>query len=421
MRLLYSTAWLFVLPFLFLYLIWRSPRQPEYLRHWRERLGWGPRRGARPRILVHAVSVGETRAAEPLVKALLARYPDHEILLSHITPTGRASGRELFAARVTQTYLAYDFPPLVRIFLTRTQPSLCVVMETEIWPNLCAACARLGTPVLLVNARLSEKSARGYGRIARLARPALASLRAIAAQTAEDAARLAALGGGHIEVAGNMKFDVTPPEDTAQKAEALRRLFAGRFVFLAASTRDGEEALLLDALARLGLEDGLLVMVPRHPQRFEDVARMIGQSGLPWARRGAPDMASEPIRVFLGDSMGELAAYYAAADLAYVGGSLLPFGGQNLIEAAAAGCPALVGPHTWNFLDAAQQAVAAGCARRVRDVDDLFSAVAELRRCPERRAEMAAAGLRFSAENRGATRRVMALIEAVLDAADRRG
>ncbi len=415
MRLLYSTAWLFALPFLFLYLVWRALRQPDYLRHWRERLGWGPRRGARPRILVHAVSVGETRAAEPLVKALLARYPEHEILLSHITPTGRATGRELFAKRVTQTYLAYDFPPLLRLFLARTQPSLCVVMETEIWPNLFAACARLGIPVLLVNARLSEKSARGYRRIARLVRPALASLDTIAAQTADDAARLAALGGGHIEVTGNVKFDVTPPEDTVQKAEALRRLFAGRFVFLAASTRDGEEALLLDALQRFGLEEALLVIVPRHPQRFEEVARMIGQRGLPWARRGAPDMATEHIRVFLGDSMGELAAYYAAADLAYVGGSLLPFGGQNLIEAAAAGCPALIGPHTWNFLDAADQAVAAGCARRVRDVDDLVSAVAELRRSPERRAAMAAAGLRFSAANRGATRRVMALIEAALD------
>lgn len=415
MRLLYSTAWLFALPFLFLYLVWRALRQPDYLRHWRERLGWGPRRGARPRILVHAVSVGETRAAEPLVKALLARYPEHEILLSHITPTGRATGRELFAKRVTQTYLAYDFPPLLRLFLARTQPSLCVVMETEIWPNLFAACARLGIPVLLVNARLSEKSARGYRRIARLVRPALASLDTIAAQTADDAARLAALGGGHIEVTGNVKFDVTPPEDTVQKAEALRRLFAGRFVFLAASTRDGEEALLLDALQRFGLEEALLVIVPRHPERFEEVARMIGQRGLPWARRGAPDMATEHIRVFLGDSMGELAAYYAAADLAYVGGSLLPFGGQNLIEAAAAGCPALIGPHTWNFLDAADQAVAAGCARRVRDVDDLVSAVAELRRSPERRAAMAAAGLRFSAANRGATRRVMALIEAALD------
>jgi 3-deoxy-D-manno-octulosonic-acid transferase len=288
-------------------------------------------------------------------------------------------------------------------------------METEIWPNLFTACARLGIPVLLVNARLSEKSARGYGRIARLVGPALASLYAIAAQTADDAARLAALGGDHIEVTGNVKFDVTPPEDTVQKAEALRRLFAGRFVFLAASTREGEEALLLDALERFSLEDGLLVIVPRHPQRFEEVARMIGQRGLPWARRGAPDMATEHIRVFLGDSMGELAAYYAAADLAYVGGSLLPFGGQNLIEAAAAGCPALIGPHTWNFLDAADQAVAAGCARRVRDVDDLVSAVVELRRSPERRAAMAAAGLRFSAENRGATRRVMALIETALD------
>ncbi len=414
MRLLYSAAWLFALPILFLYLVWRALRQPDYLRHWRERLGWGPRCGARPRILVHAVSVGETRAAEPLVKALLARHPEHELLLSHITPTGRATGLELFGEKVRQTYLPYDFPPLVWLFLARARPRLCVVMETEVWPNLFAACARRNIPVLLVNARLSEKSARGYGRIAGLVRPALASLRAIAAQTGEDAARLAALGGARVQVTGNVKFDVTPPADTAEKAETLRALFAGRFVFLAASTRDGEEALLLDALDRFGLEDGLLVLVPRHPQRFAEVARMIAERRLPWARRGDANMTTQGIRVYLGDSMGELAAYYAAADLAYVGGSLLPFGGQNLIEAAAAGCPALIGPHTWNFLQAAEQAVAAGCALRVGDLEELAVSVRALRHDPRRLSAMAAAGLAFSAANRGATEKVTALIDAAL-------
>lgn len=423
MRMLYFLVWALALPFFFLYLLWRALRQPEYLRHWRERLGWAPPWAGRPRILIHAVSVGETRAADPLVKSLLARHPDHEILLSHTTPTGRATGRELFGERIgqtngqriRQTYLPYDFLPLVHLFLARARPSLCVVMETEIWPGLFTLCERKAIPIFLVNARLSERSARGYRRVARLVRPALASLTAIAAQSAEDGERLRALGGPRIHVTGNLKFDVTPPAAAAKIAEDLRRRFAGKFVFLAASTRDGEEILLLDALDKLGA-DVLLVMVPRHPQRFQEVARMIQERGLPWARRSAPETATGDIRVFLGDSMGEMAAYYAAADLAYVGGSLLPFGGQNLIEAAAAGCPALIGPHTWNFVDAAEQAVAVGCALRVQDMEGLVGAVGELRQAPDRRAAMAAAGLRFTAANRGATERVMALIETSLQA-----
>jgi 3-deoxy-D-manno-octulosonic-acid transferase len=417
MRMLYFLAWALALPFFFLYLLWRAARQPEYLRHWRERLGWAPPLGKRPRILIHAVSVGETRAADPLVKSLLARHPDHEILLSHITPTGRATGRELFGDRVgqtiRQTYLPYDFLPLVHLFLARARPSLCVIMETEIWPSLFTLCSRRGIPILLVNARLSERSARGYRRVARLVRPALASLTTIAAQSAEDGERLRALGGRSIQITGNLKFDVTPPATASAIAGDLRHRFAGKFVFLAASTRDGEERLLLDALDRFGAEV-LLVLVPRHPQRFPEVGRLIQERGLPWARRGETGTPAGDIRVFLGDSMGEMAAYYAAADLAYVGGSLLPFGGQNLIEAAAAGCPALIGPHTWNFVDAAEQAVAVGCARRVQDLEGLLAAVEELGRAPDKRAAMAAAGLRFTAANRGATERVMALIEASL-------
>lgn len=410
MRLLYSTVWLFALPVLFLYLLWRAVRQPDYLRHWPERLGWGPGRGKRPRILVHAVSVGETRAAAPLVQALLARSPEHEVVLSHTTPTGRATGQALFDGRVTQTYLPYDFPPLVWLFLARTRPRLCVVMETEIWPNLFAACARRNIPLLLVNARLSERSARGYRRVARLVRPALAGVRAIAAQTAADAARIAALGGENVEVVGNMKFDITVPGDTAAKADTFRQLFHGRFVWLAASTRDGEEALLLDALASLDLPDLLLVIVPRHPQRFDDVAGLLRARGMCFARRSAGEGVTAQTRVFLGDSMGELAAYYAAADVAYIGGSLLPFGGQNLIEAAAAGCPVLIGPHTWNFTEAAEQAVARGAAWRVADVAALVDAVRRLHADAAKRADMAAAGRAFAAENRGATERVYALI-----------
>jgi 3-deoxy-D-manno-octulosonic-acid transferase len=410
MRHLYSLAWLLLLPFAFLYLLWRARKQPAYLRHWRERLGWAPI-DTRPTIWLHAVSVGETRAAAPLVKALRQRHPDHAILLTHATPTGRATGAELFGEAVAQAYLPYDFPLLVGLFLRRARPILGVIMETEIWPNLYSACARRRIPLFLVNARMSEKSARGYGRFRTLTAPALRGLAGIAAQTLNDAHRLRELGAVAVEISGNVKFDVTPPAESAERARELRALFQGRFVLLLASTREGEEALLLDALAGLELPGLLLVLVPRHPQRFAEVARLLAARGLTYARRSEQGPVQADTRVFLGDSMGELAAYYAAADLAYVGGSLLPLGGQNMIEAAAAGCPALFGPHTWNFAEAAEQAVARGAARRVADAGEMAAAVVALQRDPIAREHMREAGLQFAAANRGATERVMAMLE----------
>lgn len=411
MRVLYALAWLLALPFAFLYLLWRSRRQPAYLRHWGERLGLAPRSGYRPVIWIHAVSVGETRAAAPLVQALQRQYPGHAILLTHATPTGRATAYELFGNKVRRAYLPYDFPPLVKLFLARVRPEVGIIMETEIWPSLFRACHLRDIPVLLVNARLSERSARGYGRFARLTREALQDLRAIAAQSEADAARLQALGATDVHVTGNLKFDVTPPPDTAAKAEALQRLFAGRFVFLCASTREGEEVLLLDALGKLPA-DVLLVLVPRHPQRFDAVAELLRNRGLRYVRRSTGQAPEAATQVFLGDSMGEMAAFYAAAQLCYVGGSLVPLGGQNMIEAAAAGCPALFGPHTWNFLEAAEQAVARGAARRVADGAELRAALLELRQDPAARQAMAAAGLAFTAANRGAVEKVLALVRA---------
>ncbi len=414
MRMLYALAWLLALPFLLLYLLWRARKQPEYLHHWHERLGWGPPSTGKRRILLHAVSVGETRAAAPLLQALRDRHPDHLLLLTHTTPTGRATGKALFGDTVIQSYLPYDFAPLVHQFLNRTRPDCCIVMETEIWPAFFSACARRGIPVYLVNARLSERSARGYARIRGLVAPALGRLHGIAAQTNADAARLASLGAARIQVTGNLKFDVAAPTGAAAVADHLRQMFQGKLVLLAASTRDGEEALLLEAARRLDRPDVLLVIVPRHPQRFDQVASLLRDAGWPWHRRSDPGAPPEGMRLFLGDSMGEMAAYYAAADLAYIGGSLLPFGGQNLIEAAAAGCPALIGPHTWNFEEAAEQAVMAGCAWRVADGEALLAALRTLIDAPERRLAMAEAGRRFAAANRGATERVLAMVEAGL-------
>ncbi|MDD5389734.1 MAG: lipid IV(A) 3-deoxy-D-manno-octulosonic acid transferase [Gallionellaceae bacterium] len=415
MRLFYSLVWLFVLPLAFLHLLRRAWRQPAYLRHWSERLGFAPGVPTRqPLIWLHAVSVGETRAAAPLLKALKARHPDHAILLTHTTPTGRETGRELFGDSLIQCYLPYDFPPLVWLFLRRARPVMGVIMETEIWPNLYAVCARRGVPLFLVNARLSEKSARGYARFRALTAPALRGLAGIAAQTESDARRLRELGAVDVAVGGNVKFDVTPPADTQARARALRAMFAGRFVFLAASTREGEEALILDALDGVNIPGLLLVLVPRHPQRFDAVARQLEERNMAYARRSTNQPLQPTTRIFLGDSMGELAAYYAAADLAYVGGSLLPLGGQNLIEAAAAGCPALIGPHTWNFAEAAEQAVACGAARRVVNAEALAEAVSALFRDPVARERMREAGLRFAAANRGATERVMEMLERCL-------
>lgn len=412
MRLLYSLAWLFTLPFAFLHLLRRARRQPAYLRHWGERLGFvsiPPRQ--QPLIWLHAVSVGETRAAAPLVKALKSRHPDHALLLTHATPTGRETGQALFGDSVVQSYLPYDFPPLVWLFLRRTRPRMGVIMETEIWPNLYAMCTQRNIPLFLVNARMSEKSARGYARFRTLTAPALLSLTGIAAQTESDARRLHDLGAVNVEVSGNIKFDVTPPPSTAEGSRTLHDLFRNRFVFLAASTREGEEAVIIDAVTGLDIPGLLLVLVPRHPQRFDSVAKLLDERKLAYARRSATQPLASDGQIFLGDSMGELAAYYAAADLAYVGGSLLPLGGQNLIEAAAAGCPALIGPHTWNFAEAAEQAVACGAARRVADAGELAEAVTTLFHDPSTRERMRDSGLRFAALNRGATERVMAMLE----------
>ena len=416
MRLLYSLTWFLVLPFAFLHLLWRARRQPEYLRHWSERLGWVRPWSGTSRVWIHAVSVGETRAAAPLIAAWRARHPDCAILLTHTTPTGRETGQTLFgAAGIEQAYLPYDFPPLVWLFLQRARPNLGVIMETELWPNLFAACKKHSVPLFLVNARLSERSARGSARYARLTGPALQALSGLAAQTPADARRYAELGAQDVQITGNLKFDVTAPEQTDQLAQGLRHLFAGRFVWLAASTREGEESMLLDLFEQLDLPDVLLVMVPRHPQRFAEVARLITARGKAWARRSSTssDVTLAPdIKLFLGDSMGEMAAYYAAADAAYIGGSLLPFGGQNLIEAAAAGCPALIGPHTWNFSEAADQAIGAGAARRVENGEALLAGLRTLHADSADRTRMAAAGKAFAERNRGATEKTLALLDA---------
>ena len=412
-RLLYKLALLLLLPYIGLHLILRGRRQPEYLRHVGERFGFYPSRpdGAERNIIwLHAVSVGETRAAQPLVAALLERYPDHRVLLTHMTPTGRQTSEELFGDRVLRVYLPYDYPFAVRRFLNRFRPRAGLIMETEIWPNLVAACHGRNIPLLLVNARLSERSARRYARFAALSRAALRQLTAIAAQGEGDAARLRALGAPRVEVFGNIKFDILPPAEQLAQGQTLRELIGARRVLLAASTREGEEALILDALAERPLHDALLIVVPRHPQRFDEVAVLIGRHGLRLQRRSEGLPLAAQTQVLLGDSMGEMFAYYAACDVAFVGGSLLDYGSQNLIEACAVGAPVLIGRSTFNFAAAAEQAIACGAARQVADAGELLKVAGALLRDEAARAGMGEAGKAFAARHRGATAKTMELI-----------
>ena len=408
-RVLYSLLLYLIAPLIWLRLLWRARKQPEYLHHLAERYGYY-RHAAPPRLIwVHAVSVGETRAAQPLIEGLQARWPEHRILLTGMTPTGREAGRQVYGDRVIQAYLPYDYPGAVGRFLDHFKPAFGVLMETEIWPNLLATALQRRVPVMLANARLSVRSAKGYGKLAGLVRPAFSALGGVAAQTPGDAARLAALGAQPVEVCGNLKFDVAPAGEMIDQGRQWRSAIGARPVWLAASTREGEESLVLEAWRAVGVADALLVLVPRHPQRFDEVAALLGQGGLKVSRRSA-GLPGADTQVWLGDSMGEMAAYYALADLAFIGGSLLPLGGQNLIEAAACGCPVLVGPHTFNFLQATEDAIAAGVARRVADPAELGRAVDGLLRDDGALDAMRQSANRFMQAHQGATGRMLALI-----------
>ncbi|ODU01453.1 lipid IV(A) 3-deoxy-D-manno-octulosonic acid transferase [Thiobacillus sp. 65-1402] len=412
---LYRLVLLLAAPLIPLRLLWRGRRERGYLQHWNERLALGPAPVAGA-LWIHAVSVGEMRAAQPLVAALRAAHPDAPLLLSCMTPTGRATAEALYGDFATIVYLPYDYAWLVRRFLRRVQPRAGILMETELWPNLIDAAARQRIPMVLANARLSARSARGYARLPALTRACLARIAAVAAQSEADAARLLKLGAASVHVTGNLKFDIAPPPALLERGAAWKAQWGQRSVLLAASTREGEEAPLLRAFAAAAPAGVLLVLVPRHPQRFDAVAELIESAGLSWQRRSALDGAQlhAGTRVLLGDSLGELFAYYAACDVAFVGGSLAPLGGQNLIEAASAGRPVLVGPHTFNFEEAARLAIGAGAALRVSDADDLLENALELLNDDAARSRMGEAGLAFVARHRGAAARVAGLVAPLL-------
>jgi 3-deoxy-D-manno-octulosonic-acid transferase len=411
-RLPYTLLWIFALPLVLLRLLWRARRQPAYLRHAGERFGRYRMRAPVGVIWVHAVSVGETRAAEPLVRALLAQWPEHSVLITHMTPTGRDTSKALFRdePRVLRAYLPYDLGCFAHAFLRHFRPLFGVIMETELWPNLLAACKRRRVPVMLANARLSERSARRYARLPVLTALTLKALGAIGAQTAADAARLTQLGARRVTVTGNIKFDIVPPQPMLALGAMMRAHIGARPVVLAASTREGEEALLLDAFARHAPDDALLLLVPRHPQRFDEGAALAGARRLALQRRSANVAIAPHTRVLLGDSMGEMFAYYAAADVALLGGSWLPFGGQNLIEACAVGTPVVIGPHTFNFQAVAEDAVRTGAALRADDVEAGMRCALDLLADPAHREAASAAGKAFATTHQGATARSIAIL-----------
>ncbi|ASU40557.1 3-deoxy-D-manno-octulosonic acid transferase [Herbaspirillum sp. meg3] len=422
MRLIYSALWWVGLPFVLLRLWRRGRKEPGYRQHIGERLGFYGQFSQRtlpPLLWVHAVSVGETRAAQPLIDALLSTYPEHTILLTHMTATGRATGQQLFAhhgERVVQSFFPYDTGWMCARFLRYFKPKISILMETEVWPNMVRQCRRYGVPVVLANARLSERSLRRGQRFGSILLEAAAGIDCVAAQSEADAERLRLFGARNVHVTGSIKFDVEAPAEMIALGRQWRSIFGARPVLLCASTRENEERLILDALVKEGFDKFLTVIVPRHPQRFDAVEEMIRERGFAMERRSAMQdtLLANEVQIVLGDSMGEMFAYYAACDLAFIGGSLLPLGGQNLIEACSLGKPVLIGPHTFNFQTVTEDAIKIDAALRVTDASIMLKAALDLFDTTDRRHEMAANAQAFARQHQGATLRTVALIKPLL-------
>ena len=425
MRLAYTVALYCASPFLVGRLLWRGRRDSAYLRRIGERFGLGGRIAAhRGCVWIHAVSVGEVQAAAPIVKALRSLYPDETIVVTSTTATGAGRVSKAFGGVVVHRYFPFDLPGSVARFLNRITPRVAIVMETEIWPNMLAECRRRGIPVILANVRLSERSAAGYRRFRGLFAPVLRDVAAIAVQSGEDARRIASIGAPPdiIDVTGSTKFDIPMLASLREEAAALRRVWgSSRGIWIAASTHDGEEALVLDAFERVleGLPGSLLVLVPRHPERFREVAAYVRRRGFEPVMRSQRPVECADVKVFVGDTMGELPLFYAAADVAFVGGTLVERGGHNVLEPAALGLPVLFGPHVFNFAEISRRLVEAGGARTVGDVASLGRAVVDYLRDADLRHTTGARGRAFVESNRGAGDRVVALISPHLEPAHR--
>lgn len=422
-RQLYSALHYLALPYIFLRLAWRGHRNPGYWERWGERFGRIPAlAGDRPTLWIHAVSVGEVQAAVPLVRALGGHGRDYRIVVTTTTPTGRERVQQALGASVVHRYAPYDLPDAVRRFLARVRPQLVIIMETELWPNILYQCSRSGIPVMLANARLSAQSKARYRRIATTAGRMLASISCIAAQTRQDAERLVSLGAhpDRVHVTGNTKFDVRLPASLGEQAQVLRRCFGvDRGVWIAASTHDGEERQVLEAFDRVRtlLPDSLLVLVPRHPERSQSVAALAKRKGHVTVMRSESPESCASVSVFIGDTMGELPLYYAASDVAFVGGSLVREGGHNMLEPAALGIPVLFGPYVHDVSEISERLSEVGAGLRVEDKNALASAVVEYMQDANLRHVAGQRGREFVKQNRGALERVMTLVDELVPVA----
>lgn len=406
-RFLYTIAFYLLTPVFLLRLLWRSRSNPAYRQRLAERFGLIRKRATgKPCLWVHSVSVGETIAARPLVERLLAEYPAHDLWITTTTPTGSDTVKRLYGERVMHSYFPYDLPGAIRRFLERMQPAVLIVMETEIWPNLYHACGRRQLPLLMVNARLSEKSFSNYRKFASLTASTLANVSWIGARNPQDADYFRQLGlpAQRVAACGNIKFALQLPADVNSRATQLREAWgAQRPVLAAGSTHPGEDETLLAVSARLrqAVPELLLILVPRHPERFDAVHALCENAGLATVRRSSGQMPSADTAVLLGDSMGEMLLWYAAADIAFIGGSLIPRGGHNPLEAAAFGVPVLSGPHTHNFTDIFPQLYASGGAIEVADAAMLEKYALHWLQHPDSRQQAGQQAAAFFAEKQG--------------------
>lgn len=423
MRNLYTLLLTLALPLAFMRLWWRGFRAPAYRRRWGERLG----RFAPPPVTgglwIHAVSVGEVQAVVPLVQRLREQRPDLPICITTTTPTGSDRVRQTFGDEVFHVYFPYDLPFAIAGFLGRVRPLLLLMVETEIWPNLLAISRRQGLRTLLANARLSARSARGYARLGHFARDTLACLDRLAVQSDEDAARFIALGvdPARLTVTGSIKFDMRTPASIQEQAEVMQRSWGHRPVWVAASTHEGEDEQLLAAHRRImgQIPDALLVLVPRHPERFERVAGLVQSQGFTLARRTGAAPVEAATEVFLGDTMGELPVFIGAADVVFIGGSLVPVGGHNVLEAAALGRPVVFGPQMFNFAAISRLLIEAGAARQVNNASELAGLLVDWLSDASERSQVGEHGRRVVAENSGALDRLQLLLDEMLGDAGR--
>jgi 3-deoxy-D-manno-octulosonic-acid transferase len=418
-RLLYSTLFYAITPLLLGRLTWRGRKLPSYRKRWRERFalyGFPPEPNL---VWFHAVSVGEVEAALPIIHSFRARYPSYGLLVTCTTPTGSARIKAVLGNSVRHIYLPYDLPDCVARFLNHFQPTLAVVMETEIWPNLFWRCHQRGIPLAIVNGRLSEKSTKGYRQIAGLIAESLSAVSLVAAQTAMDAERYIRLGtaADKVKIAGNVKFDIKFPKTMQEQAKDLRsKLFGDRPVWIAGSTHSGEEEQILAVQAKIRAEipNALLVLAPRHPERAGEVAALCGKLGYS-VRHRTENLPCDPsTSVFLIDSLGELRVFYGASDVSFVGGSLVPRGGHNVLEPAAAGTPVLYGPQMFNFAEIAQRLTESGGGIKVQDVGELAEWTARLLGNSEMRLEIGSKGRAFVDANRGAVAQVIDMLGTLL-------